>query len=113
MNQSFFAMEQARKFIALDKTKPVGKILRSTKQKLQHDKEERERVVKIEVKKRRRMEKRILLSSFDTEQTSKEDYVMKVCPNAVRVLPPLPPHIKKYGGRRRRVTFKLEDTSSC
>lgn len=79
---------------------------------MEEEKNLRERATKSEVKKRRRMEKRILLSSMAPQWTSTDDYVMKVCPNAVKVLPPLPPHIKKDNGRRR-VTFKLVDTSSC
>lgn len=101
-------------FIMMDESRRVGKILRSMKkQQQQQEEERRERAAKSEVKKRRRMEKRILLSSMSPQWNSREDYVMKVCPNAVKVLPPLPPHLMKDDGRRRRVTFKLEDTSCC
>jgi len=119
MNANCFAMEQARKFIALDEAKAMDKIIRSTKLQLQSAKEARERVVKVEraptneVKKRCKMEKRMLLTSLGPQWDTGKDYVMKICPNAIKVLPPVPAHIKKDGGKRQRVTFQLEETSRC
>ena len=120
MNSNCFAMEQTRRFLALDEANAMDKILRSTKLQLRSEKEARERAVKVErapkneVKKRCKMEKRIVLTSLRPPQwDTGNNYVMKICPNAIKVLPPVPPHIKKDGGKRRRVTFKLEETSRC
>ena len=99
------------RFGIIDNGSEVGKSLRS---KQQQEQELRERAAKIDLRKRNRMEKRILLCSMAYQWNSKVDYVMKVCPNAVKVLPPLPAHMNKAGnGMKRQVTFKLEDSTSC
>ncbi len=112
-SNNYFAMEEARKLMALEETRPAAKILkRKTKVQFRGSRDESEGVLKSEAKKKRKMESRIFLSCYSSEWSNHHDHVLKICPNAVKVLPPVPPHIKKDSGRRR-VTFKLEETSSC
>ena len=103
------------RFAFASDVREMGKILRSKKkqQQQQEEKEQRERAAWSEVKKRRRMEKRIYLSSMAPQWNSMENYVIKVCPNAVKVLPPLPSVTKNEDGKGSRGSYKMEETTSC